>query len=124
MRTTKQNSAYWLLIVEPITAFYSENNGKLWRDMYKALGAYLPAEYEAIIEDLSKIVQLQLDKDITHTLLKKLFNNGESTRFIDSPDKKATVKMQDYEHKIRSYYAVYGLQLAEANEVPPIEFIE
>ncbi len=76
------------------------------------------------MDKLSQIVPLQVNKDFVHGLLKELFNNGESTRFMDSPDKKATVKMQEYELKIRSYYAVYGLDLREANEVPMAEFIE
>ena len=124
MRTIPQNKSYWLLIVEPITAFYSQNNGKLWRDVYKSFNAYLPAEYEDMVDKLSQIVPLQVNKDFVHNLLKELFNNGQSTRFVDSPDKKATVKMQEYVTKVTAYYAVYGLELKEPGELEALEFIQ
>lgn len=77
-----------------------------------------------MVDKLSQIVPLQVNKDFVHNLLKELFNNGQSTRFVDSPDKKATVKMQDYVTKVTAYYAVYGLQLKEPNELEVLEFIE
>ena len=122
MRTTKQNSSYWLLICEKSAEFYTDNNAKFIADLYKSLLAHLPPEYEAMIERLSQIVKLQIDKDLVHELFKRLFNNGQSTRFDDTTEK-GTKKMIEYETKIRAHMASYGCDLPEANEISPIEFI-
>ena len=110
-----QNRSYWGLLVEPIVSFYTSNNGKFMKDMYLAFGGHLPSEYEDMITQLSGIVRLQPNKDLVHLLLKKLFNDGETTRFIDG-EEKATVKMMNYETKIRGHFAKCGLDLKEPNE--------
>jgi len=124
MRSSKQNSAYWLLICEKSAEFYTQHNEIFLNDMLLSLGARASEEYLECINRLSEIVRLQITKDTAHELFKRLFNNGESTRFIDSPDKKATVKMIEYEVRIRKHMAENGCDLPEAGEIPLLEFIE